>query len=266
MGNKFLPSLTLNQFEHFGKYYDLLYPEWEKINTSVSEGINKFINTNNLKIKNIMDLGCGTGIGTIGLAGLGYKVVGLDISSQMLKSARKNACNTGRKLKLIQGDMRNIKSITNHSIDLILCRGNSICYLKDIGELRKLLKDVYSILNNQGIYYIGVRDWSKFLSEFSPPIIHLSDIRYSESSIYDCFYNWVIVNNRELKIDVSFNFYDVDKSIKSGEKNFYVNLNCFSIEEIKTELYSTGFKKVWIENVPEERMDGEEYTIICGMK
>src|SRR5207245_4449387 len=57
----------------------------------------------------ILDLGCGAGRHSIGLAQRGYRVTGLDLSAPLLAEARKAARGAGVKATFVQGDMRRLR-------------------------------------------------------------------------------------------------------------------------------------------------------------
>jgi len=58
--------------------------------------------------KKILDIGTGTGFLSIMLAEMGYEVIGLDISEEMIKRADKKAKSRGVKVKFKLGDAENL--------------------------------------------------------------------------------------------------------------------------------------------------------------
>ncbi|MDO8803072.1 MAG: methyltransferase domain-containing protein [Elusimicrobiota bacterium] len=58
-----------------------------------------------VKVKTILDLGCGTGNHALILAKRGYQVTGVDISGNMLALARRKAAKAGLPLELVKGDI-----------------------------------------------------------------------------------------------------------------------------------------------------------------
>ena len=68
--------------------YDELYrnKDYKKEITFINEVINKY---SELRPKNILDVGCGTGTHAYHLSKLGFSVTGVDLSSEMIKKAKK---------------------------------------------------------------------------------------------------------------------------------------------------------------------------------
>lgn len=58
--------------------------------------------------KKVLDIGTGTGFLSIMLAEMGYEVVGLDISEEMLKRARNKAVDRGVKVEFKLGDAEDL--------------------------------------------------------------------------------------------------------------------------------------------------------------
>jgi putative methylase len=59
-------------------------------------------------LESVCDLGCGTGILAIGASLLGARVVGVEIDSQALKTARENASRLGVDVDFIRADVNSV--------------------------------------------------------------------------------------------------------------------------------------------------------------
>ncbi len=76
----------------------------------------------------ILDLGCGTGRHTIGLAQAGYQMTGVDISTGMLAEARRAALAAGVQVEWVQSDALLYQSEARFDAALSLCEG-ALCLL-----------------------------------------------------------------------------------------------------------------------------------------
>lgn len=98
-----------------------------------------------------LELGCGTGRIAIPLACAGLKVVGLDISNEMLSSARKKLANMGKisgNIRLEQQDMRDFTLPEKFGSCIIPFR--SFLHLITIKDQEECLKNIYNHLKAQG--------------------------------------------------------------------------------------------------------------------
>ena len=91
----------------------------------------------------ILDIGCGAGILMKEMLQRGHNVVGLDISLEMIREAKKNTAGfPSERKKFIQGDLGNI-SFESKTFDFIICVGVLEYQANDkigIGEISRILK------------------------------------------------------------------------------------------------------------------------------
>lgn len=71
----------------------------------------------------IINIGCGTGRHSIGLAKRGYAMTSLDQSSGMLAQAKKYAEDAGVDIKLVQADASDFRFATKFDAAICLCEG-----------------------------------------------------------------------------------------------------------------------------------------------
>jgi 2-polyprenyl-3-methyl-5-hydroxy-6-metoxy-1,4-benzoquinol methylase len=76
----------------------------------------------------ILDIGCGTGRHSVGLALKGFQVTGVDISSGMLKIARNKMKKSGVEVCFICANAVDYVSIYQHDAAICLCEG-AVCLL-----------------------------------------------------------------------------------------------------------------------------------------
>ncbi|GAB1688527.1 SAM-dependent methyltransferase [Krasilnikovia sp. M28-CT-15] len=90
----------------------------------------------------VLDLPCGSGRHTLALARRGYRVTGIDISTEAVAFARAAAADLDG-VDLRVGDMARVPG--DLRVDLAICMGNSFGYLDHDGS-RRLLADLATIV------------------------------------------------------------------------------------------------------------------------
>ena len=111
-----------------------------------------------------IDLGAGSGIQSIALAELGFKVKAIDFNEKLL--AELELKKADYPVEIINGNMLNFNLIVpEQPVDLISCCGDTISHLETFGQLDQLLKDCHNALVHDGRLILTFRDYSKVLSD-----------------------------------------------------------------------------------------------------
>ncbi|MDZ7834234.1 MAG: class I SAM-dependent methyltransferase [Alkalibacterium sp.] len=135
-------------YNWFAKVYDnlmddTLYDKWlDYTQSHISAG------------KDILELGCGTGVLGLKLKKSGYAVTGLDLSEEMLSLAYNRQLEQGETFPLVQGDMRDLKELPAYGN--IICYSDALCYMEDEAELSTVFKEVYDRLEKDGKFLFDV--------------------------------------------------------------------------------------------------------------
>jgi SAM-dependent methyltransferase len=74
-------------------------------------------------VREVLDVGCGTGRHALGLAAQGYDVVGLDFSERMLEQGRRKAAKEGVSVRFVHGDARRLDYKAKFDLAIMLCEG-----------------------------------------------------------------------------------------------------------------------------------------------
>lgn len=94
-------------FEHYSSFYDHLYRD-KDYEAEVAFLEQVFIQYGNGPVREVLDIGCGTGNHALSLAQRGYRVTGVDRSDDMLKVARDKARASGLAVAFHPGDFRDL--------------------------------------------------------------------------------------------------------------------------------------------------------------
>ena len=148
--NQLFLSLVMENYNLFAKHYDAVMGERKK-----TVGLlKKFISKYKPNAKQILELACGTGTVLKPLSEK-YKVYGIDLSSEMLKIAKKKV----RLGKFYHQDMTkfNIKG----KFDVILCVFDSINHLTNFSDWKKVFHCSRNHLKDNGVFIFDINTEKK---------------------------------------------------------------------------------------------------------
>jgi len=139
----------LTQFgDLYSRYYDLIYQS--KDYSSEVEYVDTLLKNEPIKVKTILDLGCGTGRHDELLCNKGYVVHGVDISEEMLIVAETRRKNIENELFFSQSDITKLE--LNQKFDAVISLFHVMSYQISNKALDDVFSRVKSHLNDGGIF------------------------------------------------------------------------------------------------------------------
>ncbi|MGA4515496.1 class I SAM-dependent methyltransferase [Staphylococcus caledonicus] len=187
------------------------------------------IDSLNLSNKTVLDIGCGIGKHTYELGKLGYSVTGIDISEIAIKYAKEKFEKKLNNIEFINKDIFTLNFKEKYDFCLIsyYLYSNFSLYNRN-----KLLKKIYSILNDGGMVLLDVPSTYKFQH------IKNSKIWEYENRVEDPFFQLSTIKKYNNKILLKKNNY----FFKSGEVlEFFDWEKHFSKQELSNELGKNSF-------------------------
>lgn len=221
------------QYEFLSRIYDELmanvdYPKWAQFMSDLAEKQGE-------KPINILELGCGTGNITLELLKMGYEVVGVDISEEMLEIAREKTADFGEKAILITQDITDM-DFDVYEIDCVMACNDTFNYIVEKEELASLLDYLYPRMKKGGQLVFDIS--SRYKLE------HILGNNVFGESFEDWAYLWE-------------NFYDEQEQLITMEINIFTQENelyhrdiethyqrAYTEEEIIDLLKKTGFREI----------------------
>jgi SAM-dependent methyltransferase len=148
----------------------------------------------------ILDIGCGTGRHAIELSKRGYKVVGVDLSSEMLAVAKRKASEAGVKIDFRIGDACDLDFKEEFDLVIMLCEGafplmetdemNFLVLENATKALCKKGKLIFTTLNGLFPLFHSVKDFINDSSSGSSSQQHNFDLMsFRDYSVYRTFDN-----------------------------------------------------------------------------
>lgn len=141
-----------NFFEPYAKNIDKVnqLAFWRLNNEIILEIIKRHVPVSSSRKKIIFDAGGGTGRWICGLSKI-YKTdfIIYDLSQDMLDKARENVARAkiGKRVKIIRGDLTDLKEIPDSSVDYIISIYNPISFIR---QKEKMMAELYRILKKGG--------------------------------------------------------------------------------------------------------------------
>ena len=100
--------------------------------------------------RRVADLACGTGAATLTFAAAGLDTVGVDRSPAMLARAAAAAAAAGLPVRLVEQDIRGLALPDRY--DLVTCSYDSLNYLTEGEDLRRVFGCVAGVLAGNGVF------------------------------------------------------------------------------------------------------------------
>jgi len=141
-------DLRANQeiYEGFSEVYKTgKYPEFSE---AMADLLPDILDQFEVKGKKLLDIACGEGTFAVKMAEKGYDVVGIDISPRQIKYAEEK--DKEGKVDFIIQDMRDLSF--HEDFDIATCWYDSLNYILDKGELKRVFEGVHSALHENGIF------------------------------------------------------------------------------------------------------------------
>lgn len=138
--------------------------------------------------RRVLDVGCGTGYGTAYLANSAQSAIGVDISSQAIRYARKHYGNSN-----LRFERMNAESLTfaDGSFDFVISTEN----FEHLSDQKANLRHMSRVLTDQGMLLLATPNPEMFIGTTNP--YHTHELAYEElrQTIHESFSDCVISEN-----------------------------------------------------------------------
>ncbi|MCD7737155.1 MAG: class I SAM-dependent methyltransferase, partial [Lachnospiraceae bacterium] len=218
-------------YESFARVYDLFmsdtpYDDWCDYlhgllrEYGVSDGL-------------VLDLGCGTGAMTERLSGLGYDMIGVDNSIDMLEIAREKQMESGSDILYLQQDMREFELYGTVRAVVSVC--DSINYITDEEDLLRVFRLVNNYLDPGGVFLFDLNTIYKYEDILADHVF--AENREEGSFIWE---NWYDPETRINEYDLTLYIGCGDDRYERYEEAHYQR--AYPLERIKTLLEEAGLR------------------------
>jgi ubiquinone/menaquinone biosynthesis C-methylase UbiE len=184
------------------------------------------------KMKAAADLGCGTGIDSIALTGLGLNVTSFDPSDKMINKAKTNARLAGVKINFNNYAIHNIPNKFDKQFELVISLGNTFANIAR-ESFEDSLQKCYDILGREGTLIIHILNYHKLIREKN----RIVNITQGQDQYFIRFYDFG-------EDEISFNILTFNQSQPSDHKLISTKLIPYGIQDFEKPLLKIGFHSV----------------------
>ena len=144
--------MTEDLYSEFAERYDLFNESFGRFSPKVRLFYKKLFDDHN--VKSVLDCACGTGQDLVLFKSLGVEIIGSDISTAMLKRAKKNLASVDVEIDLHILDFRKLPDYFERKFDAVVCLSSSIWHMPDNTQVIKAYRSMREVLNDNGILVI----------------------------------------------------------------------------------------------------------------
>ena len=219
-------------YSAFARYYDELTAniDYEKRGRYFHEIIKKFNCTDN---NILLDLACGTGSISFVMSGLGYDVIGVDNSDEMLAVALDKKFDSGLNVQFLRQDMRSFEMFG--TVGITLCALDSINHLGSISDVRKVFERTALFAEPEGLFIFDMNTEYKHKN-----ILADNTFTYETENVYCVWENTLDPESLEVRMNLEF-FEREENGLYSRSSDGFSE-KAYSQQDIEKILADTGFE------------------------
>lgn len=183
-----------------------------------------------------LDLGCGSGFQSLALVELGYSVLAIDSSPQLVDELQRVAADRSfNGITALVADLRDDNVYAPHGpYDLAVCMGDTLVHLPSFDDVAGCLSSIYRNLKSDGTIVLSFRDLTSELTGIDRAIpVRLDDNRLM-ATFLECEPEHVVVNDM---------IFTRDNGPWAMQKSSYRKLR-LAVTKVVSLLESIGFSSV----------------------
>lgn len=245
-----------NSYRKFAEYYDILTEnvDYKSRMDEINSLFQKYSDNTDEKI--LLDIACGTGSMSEEAEKLGYDVIGVDCSEEMLFEAVNKKYEKALDIQYVKQDMRKLDLYGG--VDITICILDSLNHLSGFEDVKKVFERVFMFTNEGGL----------FIFDMNTPYKH-RNVLADNAFIFeteDVFVAWENeFSEKDCKVDITLNFFEkTHNNYKRYTENF--SELAYEKEDIIKACEEVGFKLM--ESIPkyEQESDEQPERIVYVMK
>jgi SAM-dependent methyltransferase len=176
-------------YDQLSPFYHLIYEDWEASIAWQAECLCRIIQARwGERVASVLDVSCGIGTQSLGLARLGFQVTASDLSPEAIARAKKEAKARNLRIPFSVCDMREAFRHHGGGFDMVIACDNSVPHLLSDEAILHALQEMYACLSPGGGCLLTIRAYDK--EARGRGIVKLYGIREEGSKRFLIFQVW----------------------------------------------------------------------------
>lgn len=219
-------------YSTFARYYDNLTANIDYVKRAeyFHEIIKRYKNTEG---SILLDLACGTGSISEEMAKIGYDVIGVDYSDEMLGIALDKKFDSGLNILYLCQDMRKLDLYG--SMDVTICALDSINHLNSLADVKKVFENVALFSEPQGLFIFDINTLYKHRN-----ILANNTFTYETDNVFCVWENTLLEDTDEVKMNLEF--FELEENGLYSRTSDSFSEKAYSEESIEELLRECGFE------------------------
>jgi len=227
-------------YDDFAGDYHLLFHDWEVSIMRQASAIGSILEGEGVEAgATVLDCACGIGTQALGLAKIGFRVTGADLSAGAVQRARSEAAARTLDIPFYVADMRNLDDVPGAGFDAVISMDNALPHLLSEADLTQAARQIRAKLRAGGTFLANIRDYDAVLAK--PPVVQGPSFISDEGKRRIVFQVWDWQDERQYV----FHMY-VTRETSAGWTNFHGASVYRAVrrEELTRILESCGFTNI----------------------
>lgn len=184
----------------------------------------------------LLDLACGTGSLSEAMDDLGYDVIAVDRSQEMLGIAMDKKFESRKNIQYVCQDMRHLDLYGG--VDVTVCALDSLNHLDNLEDVSNVFKRVFMFTNPEGLFIFDINTEFKHKT-----ILGEHTFIYDTDDVYCVWQN--SCEDSRVRIELDFFIPEDDENHYSRFSECFYE-NAYPLEDIKSALENAGFEVLGI--------------------
>jgi SAM-dependent methyltransferase len=156
------PANVATFYDQLAPFYHLIFPDWEASIRRQAAALDALLREHWGEGRlDVLDVACGIGTQTLGLAALGHRLTASDVSAAAVERAKREAAARGLTIDFSVADMRQAAAQHRRAFDLVLACDNAVPHLLTDDDLATAFGQFFACTRPGGGCLVTVRDYDR---------------------------------------------------------------------------------------------------------